>query len=303
MVRHLPALVSALVVTLLGFLPLPAFAAVKVVTTTEDLAALAREVGGTRIDVSAIARGDLDPHFVEPKPSYMVKLSTADLVVSVGLDLEIGWLGSLIQGARNPRIQTGSKGFLDASVAIEPIGVPTGTVDRSKGDVHPQGNPHYWLDPENGRAVARLIAGRLTQLDPANAAAYQESLADFERRLDVKKAEWATKMAPLRGAKVVAYHRTFDYFTTFYGMETVGFVEPRPGIPPTPSHTLQLASAAKAAGARFIFVEPYHDPSNAGPIATASGAKVVVLPTSVGAEAQIESYFDLYDAIVRRLTA
>jgi zinc/manganese transport system substrate-binding protein len=291
---------------LLGFAALslstPAWATVKVVTTTQDLAALTQAVGGSDVTVSAIVRGDLDPHFVEAKPSYMVKLASADLVVAVGMELEIGWLPSLLTGSRNPRIQPNTAGYLDASAAIHPIEVPTGTIDRSRGDLHSLGNPHYWLNPENGRLVARRVEAKLEELDPTNAAHYQANLAAFESGLDAKEQEWTTAMAPLQGTAVVGYHATFDYLADAYGMRVVGFVEPKPGIPPTPSHTLDIATQAKSAGARFVLVEPFHNPRDASPVASSSGAKVLVLPTSVGAEEGIVTYFDLFDAIVQKLT-
>lgn len=281
----------------------PAFAGLKVVATTEDLASIAQAVGGADLEVSHIARGDSDPHFVDAKPSYMVKLASADLVVAVGMDLEVGWLPSLLVGARNPRVQPGSLGYLDASVDILAIDRPTGTIDRSRGDLHPQGNPHYWLDPEGGRSVARVLSARLATLDPDHAAHYAENLAAFELRLTEKEREWAAQMAPLKGAAVIGYHSTFNYLCARYELNVIGFVEPKPGIPPTPSHTLELAAAAKAAGVRLILVEPYHGARAATPIATASGAKVVVVPTSVGGLDGVVDYFGLFDRAVALLTA
>ena len=281
----------------------PAFAAVKVVTTTQDLAALTEAIGGSDVSVSYIARGDLDPHFIEAKPSYMVKISSADLVIAVGMDLEVGWLPSLLTGARNPKVAPGTAGYLDASTAIRPIEVPTGTIDRSRGDLHPQGNPHYWLNPENGRLVARLITARLQQLDPGHAADYGHNLVAFETKLTTKEAEWGQRLATLKGAPVIGYHMTFDYLAATYGMNVIGFVEPKPGIPPSPAHTLELANKAKSAGAKVIFVEQYHNPQDAGPVASAAGAKVVVLPTSVGAMSGVTDYFSLFDRIVQLLTA
>jgi zinc/manganese transport system substrate-binding protein len=280
----------------------PAAAAVKVVTTTQDLASIVQAVGGSDVSASYIARGDLDPHFVDAKPSFMVKLASADLVVAVGLELEVGWLPSLLTGSRNPKVQIGTAGYLDASAAVSPIEKPTGVIDRSRGDIHPLGNPHYWLDPENGRRVARLVAQKLTALDAAHGAAYAANLATFETTLTHKQSEWSAKMAPLRGASVVGYHSTFDYFCAAYGLEVIGFVEPKPGIPPTPAHTLAISAKAKEAQARLVLVEPYHSPSGAKAVADAAGARVVVVPTSVGSEAGIDSYFDLFDHIVASLT-
>jgi ABC-type Zn uptake system ZnuABC Zn-binding protein ZnuA len=279
-----------------------AHAAVQVVTSTQDLAALTAEVGGADVVVSTIARGDLDPHFIDAKPSFMVKLASADMVVVVGMELEIGWMPALLTGARNAKIQPGSRGYLDASTAIVPIEVPSGSMDRSRGDLHPQGNPHYWLDPENGRRIARVIEARLIELDPTHAVNYQRNLGAFEAKLTQKEADWAAKMAPLKGASVVGYHSTYDYFFSRYGLKIVGFVEPKPGIPPTPSHTLELGAAAKAAGAKFVVVEPFHNPADATPIATASGAKVVTVPSAVGGLADVKTYFDLFDRIVFTLT-
>lgn len=278
-----------------------AFAALNVVTSTQDLAAIATEIGGADVSVNFISRGDLDPHFVDAKPSYMVKLSQADLVIVVGLELEIGWMPNLISGSRNPKITPGAPGYLDASTGVTPIEVPSGTIDRSRGDLHPLGNPHYWLNPENGRGVARVVEARLAQLDPAHQSAYQANLVAFEAKLNKKIAEWAVKMAPLRGSAIVGYHSTYDYLASYYGLNVVGFVEPKPGIPPTPAHTLEISNKAKETGAKFILVEPYHDPEAARPVSQASGAKVVVLPTSVGAEAGVKTYTDLFDRIVALL--
>ena len=288
-------------VLLAALIATPAWAGVRVVATTQDLAALTEAVGGEAVTVSSIVRGDLDPHFVDAKPSYMLDLSKADLLVAIGMELEIGWLPSLVTGSRNPRIAPGTRGYLDASAAITPIEVPTGSIDRSRGDLHPMGNPHYWLDPENGRKVAVALAARLSELDAANAPTYAANLAAFEAELTAKEAEWSAALAPLKGAPIVGYHRTFDYLAVAYGMEVVGFVEPKPGIPPTPSHLLEVSSTAKARGVGLVLVEPYHNPRDAASIASASGARVVVVPTSVGATDAIGTYFDLFDAIVAAL--
>jgi len=278
---------------------LPAEAAVKVVASTQDLASITEAIGGQDVSVTYIARGDLDPHFIDAKPSFMLKLSSADLLIAVGMELEVGWLPPLLTGSRNPKIQPGTPGYLDASTAIKPIEVPNGTIDRSRGDLHPAGNPHYWLDPENGRMVARSIAARLTQLDPAHQADYTAGLAAFESKLTSKEAEWTQKMAPLKGTSVIAYHSTVDYFCSVYGLPIVGFVEPKPGIPPTPAHTLELSTQARTSNVKLVLVEMYHNPDDARPVATAAGARVVVMPTSVGAETSIASYFDLFDALVK----
>lgn len=287
---------------LLALLAHPASAAVNVVTTTQDLASLTEAVGGANVSVSYIARGDLDPHFIEAKPSYMVKLSSANLLIAVGLDLEVGWLPSLVTGSRNPKIASGSSGYLDASAAIKPIEVPSGSIDRSQGDLHPGGNPHYWMNPENGRKVARLIEQRLELLDAAHATDYKANLARFEATLTSKEAQWTAALAPLRGTAVIGYHPTFDYFADAYGFNVVGFVEPKPGIPPTPKHSLELAATARSSGVKFVWVEPYHNAEDARPIASGSGARVLTMPTSVGGLSGVNSYTDLFDTLVRLMT-
>src|SRR5213082_2321757 len=195
---------------LLATLLLPSLAFAKklnVVTSTTDLAALTQEVGGDRINVEAIARGYQDPHFVEPKPSFLLKLRNADLLISVGLDLEIGWLPPLITQSGNGRIQQGANGYLDASQFAEILEIPQGKVTRAEGDVHPLGNPHYWLDPDNGRRLAKGIAGKLGELDPGDSAYFQQRFQDFDKRLTAAEQKWDAEMKPFRGRKVVTYHR------------------------------------------------------------------------------------------------
>src|SRR3954465_15833907 len=223
-----------------------------VVTATTDLAALAQEVGGDRISVEAIAKGYQDPHFVEAKPSFLLKLRQADLLVVVGLQLEIGWLPPLIAQSGNPRIQVGAQGYLDASQFAEILEVPQGTVTRAEGDVHPLGNPHYWLDPDNGRRIARGIAGKLGDLDPGDAAYFQQRFQDFDKRLSVAEKRWEQQMAPYKGRKVVSYHKSLPNFAKHFALNVVGYVEPRPGIPPSPAHTLELMQQMKREGVKLV---------------------------------------------------
>src|SRR5437867_2716246 len=231
---------SVFALLLFGTLNLVAASKANVVATTEDLAALAREVGGDRITVEAIARGYQDPHFVEPKPSFLLKLQKADLLVVVGLQLEIGWLPALTNQSRNAKIQPGGSGYLDASTTCEILEIPTGVVTRAMGDVHPLGNPHYWLDPENGRRIAKAIQQKLSQMQPADADYFAKRDADFDARLREAEKRWEQKMAPYRGRKVVTYHRSWPNFAKRFSLVVAEYVEPKPGIPPTPSHTLQL---------------------------------------------------------------
>ncbi len=273
-----------------------------VVTTTEDLAALAREVGGDRIKVEAIARGYQDPHFVEPKPSFLLKLQRADLLIQVGLQLEIGWLHSLVNQSRNSKIQVGGPGYLDVSSSAEILEIVTGPVTRAMGDVHPLGNPHYWLDPENGRRIAKTIEQKLAQMQPADAAYFASRYADFDRRLREAEKRWDQKMAPYRGRKVVTYHRSWPNFAKRFGLVVVDYVEPKPGIPPTPSHTLALIELMKRENMKVILVEPYFDLRTPESIARQTGAEVVVLLPSVGGVKEVKDYFQLFDYNINLLT-
>jgi zinc/manganese transport system substrate-binding protein len=273
----------------------PARAAVNVMASTEDLADLARQVGGDKVKVVSIARGYQDPHFVEAKPSFILKLAKADLLVVVGRELEIGWLPPLIQQSRNAKVQPGAEGYLDASLTAKILEIPTGQITRAMGDVHPQGNPHYWLDPGNGRRVAKAIVEKLSKMDAADAAYFQSRYDDFDKRLAEAEKRWDAQMAPYKGLKIVTYHRSWPNFTDRFGLEVIGYVEPRPGIPPSPSHTLDLIQEMKAQKVGIIVVEPYFDLKTPNAIARETGAKVVVLAPSVGAEAAITDYLKLFD--------
>ena len=266
-----------------------------VVTTTEDLSAIAREIGGDRVAVDFIARGYQDPHFVEAKPSFILKLQRADLLVAVGRDLEAGWLPALVQQSRNPRIQPGANGYLDASLQARILDIPQGQITRAMGDVHPLGNPHYWLDPENGKIIARAIAGKLTQLRPADQTYFAQRLAQFSARLDESVKRWLTVMAPYKGLKVVTYHRSYSNFADRFGLDVVGYVEPRPGIPPSAQHTRELMENMKRLNVRLVLVEPYFDLKTPNAIGRETGARVLVVPPSVGGHKVITDYFTLFD--------
>jgi len=287
-----------LILLSLGALFLPSLAEAKkltVVTATTDIAALAQEVGGEKISVESIAKGYQDPHFVEAKPSFLLKLRQADLLIVVGLQLEIGWLPPLINQSGNARIQVGAPGYLDASQFAEILDIPTGTVTRAMGDVHPLGNPHYWLDPENGRRIAKGIAGKLGDLDPSNTAYYQEHFQDFDKRLAAAEQKWDAEMKPYHGRKVVTYHNSFPNFAKHFSLNVIGYVEPRPGIPPTPSHTIELIGLMKRENCKVILVEPYFDLKTPQAIARDTGGIVVQYLPSVGGEKQVTNYFELFD--------
>jgi len=273
-----------------------------VVTSTTDMAALAQEVGGDRVNVESIAKGYQDPHFVEAKPSFLLKLRQADVLISVGLQLEIGWLPPLVTQCGNPRIQVGAAGYLDASQFAEILEKPTGEVNRSMGDVHPLGNPHYWLDPNNGRRVARGIAEKLGELDPGDSAYFQQRFQDFDKRLSTAEQKWDAEMAPYRGRKIVTYHNSATNFSKHFHLDVIGYVEPRPGIPPTPSHTLELMGLMKRENCKLVLVEPYFDLKTPNSIGAATAAKVIVYLPSVGGEPQVKTYFDLFDYDIALLT-
>jgi len=267
----------------------------KVVTTLTDLASLTQEVGGDKIDVEALAKGYQDPHFVEPKPSFLLKLRNADLLISVGLDLEIGWLPPLITQSGNAKIQPGANGYLDASQFAEILEIPQGKLTRAEGDVHPLGNPHYWLDPDNGRRMAKGIATKLIEMDPADQAYFQQREQDFEKRLAAAEARWKAQMAPYRGRKVVTYHRSWPNFAKHFGLDVIGYIEPRPGIPPTPSHTIELVNLMKRENVKLLLIEPYFDSKTPNSIASMVGGRVVVLLPSVGGKPEVTDYFKLFD--------
>jgi zinc/manganese transport system substrate-binding protein len=275
--------------------PVSAAKKLNVVTSTTDMAALAQEVGGDKIAVDAIAKGYQDPHFVEAKPSFLLKLKNADLLISVGLQLEIGWLPPLVTQSGNPRIQVGALGYLDASQFAEILDLPTGQVTRAMGDVHPLGNPHYWLDPNNGRRVARGIAQKLGEMDPADSQYFQQRFQDFDRRLSTAEKNWDGQMAPYNGRKVVTYHTSWSNFAKHFGLLVVGYVEPRPGIPPTPAHTIEIIQLMKRDNVKVVVVEPYFDLKTPNSIGSATGAKVLVLLPSVGGEKEVTDYFKLFD--------
>lgn len=289
----MPMLKTAAMLLAIAALPRPAVAQLKVVTSTSDLYDLAVQIGGNRIQAKHISEGYQDPHFVEAKPSFVLDLRKADVWAFVGLDLEIGWMPLLLNGARNPRINPGGSGYLDVSKAIPVIDVPNGNVDRSQGDVHPLGNPHYWLDPENGKRIARLFKDKFTELDPPGAAVYAANLKAFEGALDAAARTWAPALATLKGKPIVAWHTSWRYFAEYTGVDIVGFMEPKPGVPPSPSHLAGLILTMKRTGAKVIVMEPYYDRKTADFVAQKAGATVLVLPPSVGGIKGLDDYLSV----------
>jgi len=274
----------------------------KVVTATEDLASLTREVGGDRVEVNSIGRGYQDPHFIEPKPSFLLLLKNADLLEVVGLELEIGWLPPLLDQSRNNNIRPGATGYLDVSQGVEILDRPTAAVNRSMGDVHPLGNPHYWLDPANAVRMAIQIRNRLAQLHPADAGYFDQRLNDFKLRINEAYKRWIATMAPFKGAKIVTYHNSWPNFTKAFSLNVVGFIEPKPGIPPSPTHTLEMINLMKEQKIKVILMEPYFDRKTPDFIAAKTGAQVVVMYPSVGGVAGADDYIKLFDRNIADLS-
>ena len=304
--RFIHRLILIVTVVLVGVTSVQGAAApLTVVATTEDLASLAREVGGDRISVTALAAGYQDPHQVDAKPSFILAISRADLLIAVGRDLEIGWLPALLSSARNAKVQVGAPGYLDASRNVKILEIPTGQITRAMGDVHPQGNPHYWLDPANGRHMADAIRAKLTELAPADKAYFDKRYTDFDARLGAAEARWDKTMAPFKGRKLVTYHRSWPNFMERFGLDVVGYVEPKPGIPAPPAHIIGLIEEMKRQKVSVIVVEPYWSLKTPQAIATQTGAKVLVLAPSVGGvkKGDPADYIALFDYNIGLLSA
>jgi zinc/manganese transport system substrate-binding protein len=281
--------------------PVAVPAAPRIVTTTDGLAALAREVGGDRVEVESLSRGIQDPHFVDANPVLAVKLRNAELLVDVGLDLEVGWLPPLVVQSRNAAILPGGPRRLTAASAVQVLDVPTGAVDRSRGDLHPAGNPHLLTDPRRAVQVAAAIARKLGELDPPGAPGYERRLADFRGRMDAALVRWRATLAKVKGARIFTRHRTLSYFLEWSGLVSAGELEPRPGVPPPPGHLADLVEVARREGVKAISVENYYDTRSAEVVARHSGAKVVLIPGDVGGEPDVKTYERYIDVLVSRL--
>ena len=275
---------------------------IKIVTTTSDMKSIAELIGGNKVSVTSIATGYQNPHFVDPKPSYIINLTKADLFVTVGLDLETGWSPQLLSSSRNTKIQKGAAGYVDASEGVNLLQVPT-AANRAEGDIHIFGNPHYWLDPINGKTIARNIANGLERVDPSNKSFYEANLVAFNNKIDAKLKEWQSKMAPYKGSKIIAYHNEWVYFETRFGLQVVDFMEPKPGIPPTPSQLVKVIKEVKANNIKVIISSPYFTTSSSDVVAKQTGVKELTLATSVGAFDTIKDYFSLFDYNIDHLIA
>ena len=274
---------------------------IRIVTTTADLAVIARAIGGDRVEVKSIARGYQDPHYVQAKPSYMRLVNRADLLVYTGLQLEVGWLPLLIEGGRNRAVVSGARGNLDAARGIEVLEVPEGEVDRTMGDIHPEGNPHYMLDPRNGLQVGATLAGRLAELAPDDAEVFADNLEKFREDLRRRIAIWEHRAAAFRVKRVVAYHRQWEYLASWLGLEIIGYVENRPGIPPSPRHLSALIEQMGRIDVGVILCANFVDPATAKRVANRADAHILTLPITPGGEEGVETYADLFEAIIDRL--
>lgn len=272
----------------------------RVVATTADLAAIAKAIGGEHADVVALSLPTQDPHFVDARPHLALDLARADLLIAVGLDLEIGWLPTLRLGSRNPKIQSGAAGYLDSSTLVDKLEVPVEKIDRSMGDVHPGGNPHYMFDPRRVARVAAGIAARMSTLDPAHAEHYRRGGAAFVQRLEQARARWEQAASGLRGVRIIAYHRSLSYLADWLGLAVVENIEPKPGIPPNPRHVARVLSAARAQNVKLIIQEVWHPRGTAEMLAERASIRFVAIPGGPDFN-RGQTYFAFMDAVISAL--
>ena len=272
-----------------------------VVTSTPDLKYIVQEIGGNRVAVTSIARGNQDPHYVEPKPSFMLLLRKADLYFVTGMSLEVGWSPSLERGAGNPSIMKFAKNYINCSNLVKPLEIPTTGMDRAKGDVHPEGNPHYMLDPNNAIVISKTIEKALINKDPKHAAYYKDRRKKFVTRATKAQIRWLKAMMPFKGMRVVTYHKNWSYFARRFGLKVIGTIEPKPGISPSPSHLAKLIPKMKAENAKIIITAPYFERKMPELVARSTGARVVVLPVMPGGSPGTDGYFKFFDYVVNTL--
>jgi len=279
------------------------WANINIITTTSDLAAIAKTIGGDKVSVTSLTKGTRDPHYAQAKPSMIRKLFRADLLVLVGAEMEVGWLPALIRSSRNKRVLPNNEGYLDISKVIDLKGKPGQRVTRDMGDVHGAGNPHYWLDPSNGILMAKAIADRFGMLDPANKAVYSDNFAEFKLQLEQKIVRWKSELQRFSGEKILAYHTSLLYLSTAFNLDVRGYIEPQPGLSPSASHLNRLLKKIESENIRYILMEPYYETRSAKLLQRKTNINLVIIPQSVGSQPQIKSYFDLFDSIVNALKA
>lgn len=284
---------------LLVLLAVPVRAKLTVVATTPDLGAIAHAIGGDQIDLTTLAKPTEDPHFVDAKPSFIVKLNHADALIEGGAELEAGWLTPLLEGARNPRLEAGKPGRVAAAEGVALLEVPA-ALDRSQGDIHAAGNPHFLTDPLNAKIVAAHVARSLAQLDASSAGVFQANLKKFDEQLDAKLAEWQKLLAPYQGRSLVTYHNYWIYFGRRFGFPMELFLEPKPGIPPTPAHLADVITKMKADNLKLVAVQPYQNRKTAETVATHTGAIVLDWPSFPGGKGT-EGYVEWIDFLVNSI--
>lgn len=339
----IPLLLGAALCTMLLSLAQAKDRVLTVVTTVPDLAAVAKAVGGAHVEATSVGKGNQNAHFIDAKPSFMLLAKKADLWIRIGLELEVGYEPLILQGARNKEILVGQPHHLDASVGIKPLEIPSGSGLKEAsglqmGDVHPLGNPHYWLDPFDIRVVATSIANKLKEIDPPHAADFDAGLKAFIAQVDdstfgkelanaadgdklwemetsgkldeylashpePKLGGWFAAMRPLKGAKIVTYHKSWTYFADRFGLQVVDQLEPKPGIPPSPGHVAELIEKMKSENAKIILMEPFYERKAPDEVASRTGAVVAVVALSVGGQPEAKDYISLIDNCVARLTA
>jgi ABC-type Zn uptake system ZnuABC Zn-binding protein ZnuA len=292
-----------IVLAVSGAIPQIAGAKLNVVATIPDFGSIAQEIGDDKVKVTSICRGTEDAHFVDARPSFIRVLNQADVLIEGGAELEIGWLPPLINGARNGKILGDAPGHVIASRGIRLLEVPSGRVDRSMGDVHPLGNPHYWGDPANGKIIAATLAATFSRLDPANARMYEANLTKYNQRVDQKLAEWTKLLAPYRGTKVVSYHKSFNYFLERFGFELVGTIEPKPGIEPSASYVNALIPRLKDKQVKLVIIEPFRPRKTPEYVAQTIGARLLILPDKVGGNENAKDEISLFDYDVTQIAA
>lgn len=285
---------------ILSFFPKLSFAEVKIVATLPIFASLANAVGGERVSVQSLGRPNQDPHFLQAKPSYSVALNRADLLIHAGMELEVGWLPVVLLQSRNPKIQTNAPGNVDASVGVQVMEVPTGVVTRALGDVHPLGNPHYYLDPRNGAVMAKNIFQHLVGVDPQGEGYYRDRLLAFENRLNQKLTEWKTAAQPLAGKNVVTYHKTYNYFAAWTGLNVAASVEPKPGIPPSSKHVDWLLEFIPQNQIKVILMEPYYPKKVPELISVKTGVPLAFLPGNANDDSE-QAFFQLFDELIQKV--
>jgi zinc/manganese transport system substrate-binding protein len=273
----------------------------QVVTTYGYINDIVQRIGKDRVETIALARGDYNPHVIIPKPSYIAKMRRADLLIINGGQLEIGWLPQIIKQANNASVQPGERGFLDLSRHVHLIEVPT-SVSRELGDVHPEGNPHFFLDPDNIPVIAKAVTERLSELDPDNRAFYEANNKELFVLWQQNMKTWEEKLKPFRGTRVVEYHKIFDYFLHRFGFVIAGTVEPLPGIPPTTKHIADVEKLIDREQVKFILQDVYNPQDASLYLSKRLKVKLLVLPHDVGAVKEADNVFHVFEEIVRRLT-